>query len=186
MLQQLIRKLGKDESGIAYVEFALSLPFLMILFLGTVEVSRYLLLNQKLEKVSNTIGDVVAQASEARTSEFDELLSVTQNIMLPFRFDTNATVIISSIRRNDGITTVQWQYSGGGQLNRESELGEPGDVATLPPDFAMFDGENTIVAEVHYDFEPLLNQDILGEQPLYKMAMFRPRLGALTTLTDDN
>ena len=57
----MMKKLLRKQEGLAYLEFAITLPFLLALFLGAVEVTRYIIILEKVEKVSVTMSDLVAQ-----------------------------------------------------------------------------------------------------------------------------
>ena len=54
MKRALARLLGfhHRQDGVAYLEFAVALPFLLALFLGSVELTRYIIIVQKVEKSS--------------------------------------------------------------------------------------------------------------------------------------
>jgi len=179
---QYFRKLARTQEGVAVVEFALCLPFLATLMLGSVEVSRYIIIHQKLEKVAFTVSDVVAQSTEVTTGGLDQLLAATQDIMNPYTFNSDGIVYITSITQTAGSApTVSWRYSGGGTLSGySSQLGTIGYAATMPNGLTLNDGDNVIVAEVYYRYEPLLGTQIYGSETLYKTAVYKPRLGALS------
>ena len=46
----------------------------------------------------------------------------------------------------------------------------------------MLDNEDVIFAEVFYNFTPIVNFAILDNTQVYKVAVSKPRLGALDTL----
>ncbi|NBX02462.1 MAG: pilus assembly protein [Alphaproteobacteria bacterium] len=178
-----LRQFLHCESGIAYLEFALSLPFLMALLLGGIEVTRYILITQKVEKVSITVSDVVAQSSAIGTTTLNQLVLAAGQVMQPYSFGNNAFVIISSVYKNGNNTpVVNWQYTGGGTWNNVSHVGFTGNAATLPDGFTMSDKENIIISEVFYNYQPMFGTTILSNSQLYKFAIFKPRLGDLTTL----
>ena len=58
-----VKIFAKCERGVAFIEMALSIPLLFILFFCTIEVSRLLMILQKLEKTTSAIADVVGQAN---------------------------------------------------------------------------------------------------------------------------
>ncbi len=178
-----MRTLWRNDAGVAYLEFALSLPLLIALLLGGVEVTRYILITQKVEKVSVTVSDIVAQESTIGTSGLDMLVEAAGEVMRPYSFGNNAYVIISSVKKTGtNAPVVSWQYTGGGSWIKSSQIGGVGSTANLPQDFTLRDKENIIVAEVFYQFQPLFSTAILPTTQIYKFAIFKPRLGDLTTL----
>ncbi len=54
------RSLG--DAGNVAVEFALALPVLMLLMLGSAEMARFVILHQKVDRVATTTSDLVARA----------------------------------------------------------------------------------------------------------------------------
>ncbi len=174
---------GKDERGLAALEFALAAPILLTLLLSGFEYARYLLIHQKAEKLAYTVADVVAQSTSVTTAQLSQTLSVTSQIMQPYSVTANERVIISSVYQS-GTTnppTVRWQYSGGGTLTATSRVGAVNGNATLPTGFTLNDKDNIIVAEVFYSFTPIFAGELLGTVTIYKQAIFKPRLGKLTT-----
>lgn len=182
-LNRLFNLLLRAREGVAALEFALISPFLLMMFLGMFEVSRYILIHQKVEKTAFSISDIVAQAETMTTAQLNQIFTATQDLMAPYSFNTNGVVIVTSISKSpNNPPTVLWQSAGGGSLMASSQLGNAGQTATLPTGFTMDDYENVIIAEVFYNFVPVTVQGMLASNQIYKMATYRPRLGALTTL----
>jgi Flp pilus assembly protein TadG len=183
-LRDTLTSLRKDCRGIAYVEFALALPLLLMLFMGSVEFTRCLIITQKVEKAAITMSDLVAQTESVTTTQLDNLMLSVRQLMEPFTFADQGYVIVSSIRKTAGNNpTVTWQYAGGGAWTQSSQIGTSGNAAALPAGFTMDDGENVIIAEVYYNFSPMLGTQILNNMRMYRFAVFRPRLGDATTLS---
>ncbi len=177
------RKPLREESGSVLVEFALALPLLLLFYMGGVELTRFILINQKLEKTTSTVADVVAQATSIVTSDLVDLLSASQNLMDPYRFNTNGRIIITSVVQSTAppaLPVVRWQYCGGGTLTATSRIGAVGTSATLPTGFTLALGDDIIIAETFYNYTPMFGSQIVGPRNLYKVAYYRPRLGALS------
>ena len=133
----------RAEDGIAYLEFALMLPLLIALFMGTIEVTRYILLTQKVQKVSMTVANVVAQAQTITSADLGNIITAAGQIMQPYTFGANGYVIISSVTQTGAPGAgnppkVNWQYTGGGlpaaepgpgQQNRDDR--RPGNATQL-------------------------------------------------------
>ena len=63
-MRQLIRKcLGfhRDERGVSAVEFALLAPFMIALYLGSVQLTLGLTADRKVSQVANSVADLVTQ-----------------------------------------------------------------------------------------------------------------------------
>ncbi|MGD9538745.1 MAG: TadE/TadG family type IV pilus assembly protein [Alphaproteobacteria bacterium] len=181
-LRRLMR-LWRDRRGIAAVEFAIALPILTTLFFGCLEVTMNILASEKVEKLAATSADVIAQSEVATLNGLDQLLVATTEIMEPFDFGSDGVVIITSVYRgvDQPYAKVNWRHSGGGGLAATSELGTVGQQANLPDGFTLNERENVIVAEVFYQYQPMFPGVLFDERTIYRKALFKPRLSALTT-----
>ncbi len=167
----------------AYVEFATSLPFMLALFIGSVEITRYIMVAQKVEKSAVTISDVVAQSETISVTQLNQLVTAVGQVMQPYSFGASGYVIISSVSKSGtNPPRINWQYTGGGTWTRPSQVGTTGLTATLPNGLTLNDRDTVIVAEIFYNFQPMLVSDLLTGRQLYRVAVFKPRLGDLQTL----
>jgi Flp pilus assembly protein TadG len=181
-IAQLSRRLRHDSAGLAMVEFAACLPVLATLLLGGVDLSRYVMVSQKMNRVASGMGDLVAQAKTLSTSDLTNLYAATAYVASPFDFQHNGVVIISSISVVGGVMKINWQSRGSGTLNAASKIGVAGGTATLPTGLTVSGSDTLIAAEVYFNFTPLFNLSIMPARQLYHTAYFRPRLGSLNTL----
>jgi hypothetical protein len=179
----LIRHLRNRTEGVAYLEFALVMPVLLMLALGGVELGRYLHAGQKTDKLTHTVVDLVAQAPSISVPELDQIMLASQHIMSPYPFNEDGAVIISCIGYNEyGQLRVKWQYAGGGELERQSRIGEVGQFPTLPDGFEVETRDNVIIAESFFSLDPIFNDLYMEPIEFYRTAFYLPRLGELDTL----
>ncbi len=184
--QRWLARFATDRGASVFVETAIALSFLTTLTVGGVEAARYVLLAQKLERVVSTTADLASSGQSISTSDLDQLFIASQGIAQPFDLSGRGTVIVSSVSASGGTAPrVDWQRAGGGNLSVGSGIGVQGGLANLPNGFVVRDGEEVIVAEVYYAFEPFIAPDIIGPSQLYRVSFFRPRFSALTTLVSN-
>lgn len=179
---RFVHRFTRHEAGMAAVEFGLLLPLLMVMFYGCIEVTRYILIVQKTEKLAHTIADVTAQSKTVTVASENQLFEATQDIMQPFSTGANSRILVSSLYRGQGVANarVNWRLSGGGTMNVTSTLGNVGTTPTMPGGFTFNERENVIAAEVFYQFSPLISNQFFGTTTIYRSAFYKPRLGALT------
>ncbi len=178
-----LRTYGGCERGVAALEFAIVTPFLILLLLGGFEMARFLIVQQKAEKIAFSVADVTAQYESVTSTEISQVFAAVEQIMKPHPFNTNGRVILSSVYNPDGTEKpkVRWQCENAGALNVVSKVGKVGNDATLPQTFLLDEKDNLIVTEVFYRFTPVFKTIFTGPFVVYRTAMFRPRLGALTS-----
>lgn len=183
-LVQKCRELWRDRCGASLIELGFAMPILVTLLLGGVEITRYVLLHQKLDRVSSSIADLVSQAENISVADLQNIFDAAQFVAKPFDLPAEGTVVVSSVSNPIGApaTQVNWQQSGGGSIPATSQIGTPGGSVTLPAGFTVADGQTIIIAEVFYDYVPWILGDITGANQIYHRALFRPRYGGLTSL----
>jgi TadE-like protein len=163
-----LRRLGnrwreRGASGVALTEFALMLPPMMFLLITGMELVSQALTRQQVSRLASNAADLTARYRK-RIDETDInklILGLSLSNTLP-EFEDRGRIIISSVIMNvdkDGLE-IAWQRCDG-DLDVDSEYGDQGDGAT-DTSIANIDGlnvlenENLLVAEVVYDYEPIM------------------------------
>lgn len=176
--------LPQNDRGVMAIEMACVLFFLSVLILGTFEVPRLLLLGQKMERASASMADLVAQIDPADgnvEAKIEDLMSAADNLMSPYSMSEEGRVIISSIANPTGDSEViVWQRMSQNGLSVTSSVGGEDDEPSLPAGLVVREGENVIVAEVVFHYEPLFGSIVYDEKTLYSAAYTRPRFSNLT------
>ncbi len=186
-LINMLRRFRQDQRGIAAVEMALASPVLFFLLLGGTEMGRYILIHQKVEKMAFVVADVASQYETVTSSQVSTIMDASSELMNPYEdFDSRGRMILTAVHKdpNDTDQLVRWQCSGGGALVAASQVGLPNTTtkAVLPGNLDLDDDDHVIVSEVFYTYQPIITWFQVQNVNLYKTAMFRPRLGQLSTV----
>jgi len=184
-LAQRIRRFWQERRGSLLVETAMMISVLSLTSLGGLELARYTLLHQKLERIAASIGDLIAQPEFLDETDVVNIFEAIKEVAKPFEMGPNGKVIVSSIGASGGSGPVlNWQRLGGGALSATSQIGiTEGAAANLPAGLTIIDGETIIVAEVFYYYTPLIYDGLVQNSSISHTAFFRPRLGTLTTIS---
>jgi Flp pilus assembly protein TadG len=184
-MRTLLRKVGSDTRGGLIAEFAAAMPVLVLMLLGGVEISRFALLNQRMDRLATVMGDLVSQAESISQADIDALFAATEPIAWPFDITGRGNVIISSMSipppPAPAVAKITWQRQSG-DLDVSSRLGAENATPALPTGLNIGTNQTMIAAEVIYRFRPILIGALVPEQNIYHRAFFRPRVGSLTTL----
>ena len=178
----LFRRFIKSKSGSAVVELALAFPVLLLLGFGGFEMTRYILIQQKISKTVSSMSDLVARSPTIASTDLTAMYYAVPHLMEPYDNTSGTIVIISSVINYGSGPVVAWQSSGGGTKNAASKIGVQGGVATLPTGFTLATNENTIISEMYYDYMPVVAPKIMAGGTVYKVKFNMPRLGALDVL----
>lgn len=175
------RRFMAETRATVSVELAFALPIIAGLMMSGVEVTRFVLINQKLERTAATMGDLITRMPELTEGDIISLFQASDQVMTPYDVVSDGRVIISSLVHVGGAAQVAWQRTYG-LVSAASHLGGVGDTAVLPGTLVVREDENVVAAEVFYDFEPILFDGLLSAQRLYASALFRPRFGDLAVV----
>jgi len=96
-LSRKVFEFKKASTGVAAVEFALIAPLLLVLFVGTVEISLLVSVDRKLSRASSTVADLITQDQSPSLERIESLFGVVDNIMYPYT-DKIPCVAISLVR----------------------------------------------------------------------------------------
>ncbi|SMF12712.1 hypothetical protein SAMN06265365_105192 [Tistlia consotensis] len=166
----------RDRRGNVLIEAAFGLVLLVGLLTSGVEIARYVLLQQKLDRVAMTIGDLVSRSDQPSDAEIADIFAAVPNLVEPFDFATDGRVVVSAVRREDGGTAqVVWQRLNSAGIDASSEIGTVGAAATLPDGLTPETNDSLYIAEVFYDFQPLFGLDLVSAHRLYHRSVYRAR-----------
>lgn len=145
-IRKLIDALLLDRKGVSAVEFAMILPFMLILFIGMVEISDAYNQDRKVSRMANAITDLVAQAQTVSRGDLDGVLDLGATILAPYPAD-DLDIIVSSVSFDaSGNASVDWSYDISGSTPWSA--GSPPPI-TLPetlasPNTSIVLGQSTL------------------------------------------
>jgi Flp pilus assembly protein TadG len=170
LLSQQFVRLRNDERGISAVEFAMLLPLMVTLYLGTVEVSQAVGIDRKVTLTTRALADLAAQVKTINNVEMSNLLDASTAVIAPY--DTNKLKMTVSRVDVDGNGTARivWTDTRGG-----SAAHAPNDVVSLPTALNV-KNSSLIWSEVNYTYKPTIGYVVTGPMNLTDQIYMRPRL----------
>ena len=173
--------LGRNERGAFIVELAVATPVLLMLLLTGIEFTRFVLVNQKVERTSASLDDLVAQSAVVNEAGMSSLFQPAKFVMDPFDVAADGRLVVTSVAASGGPARIKWQRTYGAG-DGDSAFGTEGAVASLPDGLVVRDGENVILCEAFFRYRPLVFQDVIEETTVSRFSVFRPRYGSLDTI----
>ena len=79
--------IAADTRAVAAVEFALLLPVMLTLYIGSVEVSQALSVDRKVVLLSRTVGDLTTQSSRLASADLDAIAGAAARCSRRCRLD---------------------------------------------------------------------------------------------------
>ena len=177
------RDFARDQRGIAAVEFAVLASLLTTALLGGTELARYTLMHQKMDRVSSSVSNWVAQSNNMTTTDFDNMFAAAGQVAKPFALDAaNGKVIISFIVAETNSTyRVSWQRTGTGTISQASKIGTQGGLATMPEGVTMKQGDTLVAVEVFALYQAFVFPELIGTSIVYHRSFDQPRLVDIIT-----
>lgn len=174
-----------DRRGVAAVEFALIVPLLLLMYLGSLDVTRGVMASRKVDILSRTISDLVAQqttVSATPSSTVALIFTTAAAIMAPYTTTgLKLTVSAVDIKANSNGTCcqalVRWSYAQGGSLRActtpliQAADGTPPAPTNIPASiinanknagYGYTTGQSSylIIADVSYTYVPFFQRAV--------------------------
>lgn len=96
-----------NDRGVAAVEFALIANFMIILYLGAIELSFMMDDNRRLTRVATTFGDLSTRFEQLDEDTLDEIHEAARLVMLPAEI-SDARLRLTSVVMNGANAEVEW------------------------------------------------------------------------------
>jgi Flp pilus assembly protein TadG len=168
-LPQRLASFRKDERGVSAVEFAMLLPLMVTLYLGSVEISQGVGIDRKVTLTTRTVADLASQVSSISNADMANMLTATAAVIAPYD-QTKLKVTVSAVTiDSNGNAKVAWSDT----LNGTSHA--VNTPVTLPS--ALNVPNTTLIwSEVSYSYQPTIGYVITGTLNLSDQIWMRPRL----------
>jgi Flp pilus assembly protein TadG len=177
------RFLRHDTRAVAAVEFALLLPLMLTLYIGSVEVTQLLTADRRIVLLSRTLGDLTTQSASLVAADLDSILNASTSA-------SSAQLRVSSVAISGSGSTdpkvpnkasVCWSYQRNWTALTKGALLSTDD---LPSGLRTDVGSSLVVAEVQYPYKPVIGYVITGMVTLNEKIFMRPRVSTYVSRTD--
>lgn len=164
-----MRRFAGECRGVAAVEFAILLPMMLTLFLGSVEVSTGVAIQRKVSLAAHTVADLASQYTSITNADMTgNILSAAPDIIWPYPSAKLQSVVSELAIDGQGNATVVWSDTLNGTARTV------GSTVTLPSGLAV---PNTylIMGETSYSYNPTYGYVLTGTMTLSEQNFVRPR-----------
>ncbi len=199
-LIDLIGRFAREERANAATEFALIVPFLITLYFGSLEGGAAFMADKRVNSISSTMGDLVAQwdpdedgllTTTASTDTLPSYFLAATGILAPYP-TTGIKMVVSLVWvASDGTTKVIWSKSNGTvaapvAARNQNTAFTPLSTTNSPQMNTTARGGCVIASEVSYSYKPLLGVVFNTTLNLSHTNYFIPRYGATNTIKVDS
>jgi Flp pilus assembly protein TadG len=184
-LSTLLARFSRNERATAAVEFALIMPVLLLLYFGSMEASVLYTADKRVNTISATVGDLIAQWNPddgtIASATLDTYFASATGIMAPYSATGLKQVVSLIFVNSTGVTSVLWSKASGGGTVRT--VGQPYAPLTATSMTNQVSRSGCIVAaETSYSYKPLFGQVFKTALTLGHTNYFVPRYGATAVI----
>jgi Flp pilus assembly protein TadG len=147
-LKRTYRRFVRSTRAVAAIEFAMIMPVLAVLFLGSFDGGRAIAIYMKVRSMTYAVDAITNQYTTIQSSDMQGILGATSQMLAPYS-STPVVVKISQITISaKGVATVSW----GAALNGTPRA--KGSSITVPAALAT-PGSYLIYGETSYTYTPM-------------------------------
>jgi Flp pilus assembly protein TadG len=168
-----------DHSGTAAIEFAVVLPVMAMLFLGSYETVNLVLAYMKLEASAETAADLIAQVkvnTVLQSTDFTNITNAAEQVLTPLPASgTQLKIAYASVTYSTGTPVIDWHV----EVNSASPI----TVAAIPnnANLANLGNETSgstdslIIVTLTYSYSSPISYVLHSSYTLSESAFNRPR-----------
>ena len=157
-----------DRRGVSAVEFALLLPMMTTLYLGSVEASQGIAANRKITLATHTLADLASQYTDITNADMSNILAAGPATLAPYP-TASLQEVVSEISINaQGVPTVVWSDTLNGSALTV------GQVVSVPASLAV-PNSYLVLSQVQYTYNPTYGYVLTGTITLHDQIFMRPR-----------
>jgi hypothetical protein len=193
-----VRRLLRNASGVAMVEFALGAPFLLMAGLWGTEIANYALINMKVGQLAAHVADNASRIGDTSTLQNRKIFEEDLNDLLlganiqggGINLYEHGRVIVTSVEiwdqsnhksqaKPDGVQFAHWQRCKG-SLVQDSEYANenqalPNGIGPENEEVEASVETPVIFVEVYYEYQPLISNRFVGNAMIRSTAAFPVR-----------
>jgi len=194
-------RLVRDKSGLALLEFAFSMPLVLMIGLYGIETANLALTNMKVSQIALNLADNASRVGLLNNSNIEQLREIDMNDVLQatrnqgdsIDLTTNGRVIVSSLETDStGTQRIHWQRCVGLKKGTgyDSSYGttivtagtdtQPSNAGTLAPNGMGDPGQQVnaptkggvMFVEVNYLYQPVVGNWLFGAARIHYVASY--------------
>ena len=164
----IFHRFAGDRRGVAAVEFALIVPLMIAMYLGTLELTDALMASRRVTLATQTVADLTAQSAVITDSDMNDIFAATAAVMAPLDASNLKMRVTSVIADSNNNTKVAW--SDGYNMSARTK----NSTVKLPAGLTS-GGDSVIYAEVKFTYTSLLGKYFTSPFVFTDEAYLRPR-----------
>ncbi len=172
--RSILRRFARDPKGVSAVEFAIVLPFMVALYIGSIELGDGLAIKFKTTIAVRTVTDLASQYTSINTSTMSSILNAGAVVLVPYSTASMPITLTEITTNSSGVGKVIWSCSlNGTPRTWNSTYTMPSNLQTA--------SITVLLGEATYPYTPGMGYAITGTVNIYQSIFFYPRLTSTIT-----
>lgn len=183
-LPRRLSSIAGHQKGLAAIEFAMVLPVMLVMLMGTIELSNLLTADRRAESVAATLADLVARDDSITSAEVTDIFFAAESVMADMD-SSSLQMVITSIEASGANAVVGWSRA------KNTAPDAQGSTVSDLPSGIMAAGGSIIRVRVTYPYTlmtmgssnykqtasgPVMAYDMGNAHTIKKTFYMRPRL----------
>lgn len=186
-LFRLLGRLRRENSGVAMIEFAYTVPVFLVLLGSGAELANFATTHMRVSQVAVSLADNASRAKQSvvsgvpriREADVNEVFAAAELQSNGLDIRERGRLILSSVEANpEGGQWIHWQRCFG-EANYQSSYGQEGDgaigtsltgIGPAGRQVAAEPGSAVMFVEVTFNYEPLFFSGFLSDTQIRKTA----------------
>jgi Flp pilus assembly protein TadG len=174
-----LRDFADGQGGMAAVEFAVLLPFLLTAYLGGIEVGDGVAIDRKVAITTRAVADLASRYTKITDANMSAILGASSTVIQPYPAGPLVVTVSGVTVDKQGNATIDWSNALNGTARTK------GSAVTLPGTLAAPCAASPcgyyVWGEVKYNYTPTLGYVLTGTWPLSNQIFMSPRESATIT-----
>jgi Flp pilus assembly protein TadG len=163
-----LRDFARAQGGVAAIEFAAVLPFMLTAYLGGVEYGDGVAINRKVAITTHAVADLASRTPTIKNADMAAILGASSAVIAPYDPGQLAVTVSQVAVDSKGNATISWSDTLNGTARAvNSPITLPGGLATP--------GSFYILGEVKYNYTPTLGYVLTGTLTFSNQIFMSPR-----------
>lgn len=166
-LLRFLRRIARDRRALGAVEFAMTAPFMILLYIGGAQLMDAISAYRKVVLADRTLADVTTQYVTITPMQVQMILDGARQVMTPYS-TTDTTMVVTQIAFDDkGQASIDWSKSNDGtQISI--------DKIDIPPDIVVPD-TYVVLSQIIFHYKPPLAATLIGPLTFTDHIYMNPR-----------
>lgn len=151
----LLAALRDDRRGVSLIEFALSVPFLVLIYCGGYQLMDGISTQRKVTATVHTLADLTTQSTSLTQGQADQIIAASAQVMAPYS-TAPAVIRVTEIDISAAnVATVNWSRALNG-------TGYAKGSAISVPDNIRQPNTSLVYSEMSFAYVPVFAPKLIG------------------------